>query len=599
MFVVIVSEKGGSAERHEFQQNEVTIGRVQGNDIILGKGNVSKRHSRLVLKDGRFIVVDLKSTNGTYVNGRKVTSPLVVKPGDKIYIGDFTLTVEGAPGTQSGHPIRGSASDVSAPVAPVTSAAVPANNSPIDGVASEPAIIAPATGASPPMPFAQSTLPVGAQAPVKPKTSSAPPRTAESPRPSPKTWEPPVRSESSSVSRSAPARFQESGGTRGATKHTSAFESAANVIGDRNLRAVMARLESDLDIYDSSSESMQDDSRWTEAERAAERAVRQLAAEGQIDDPDQGALAAAAVREAVGLGVLESLLADERVREILVSSPSHVTVDYGQGAEPAVGAFSDGRMLATVLRRLASQAGVDLNRVGRSYEFVLPSGPHVTVVMPPLALAGPIVEIRRVHASVTLDELVASHAVSTESRAAIVRAVHSRRTIAVVGPSGSGVTTFLAAIAGVMPIEDRVIVATSIADLRVDRANLVTLVAGVGEGATRFAEVITHAARLRSDRLVIDGLGHEEIRIALAKLAGRTGGDVIGVRARSGLSPLDTLRRLLEMGGTPAPEAEILLAESIGVVVELDADHGLRRVRRVTELRVGPSGNLESGEAPS
>jgi pilus assembly protein CpaF len=94
MFTLTITEKGGAQRRMEFDKPEVTIGRVQGNDIILPKGNVSKRHSRIVLKDGRFIVVDLKSTNGTYVNGRKITSPLVVKAGDKIYIGDFIITLE-------------------------------------------------------------------------------------------------------------------------------------------------------------------------------------------------------------------------------------------------------------------------------------------------------------------------------------------------------------------------------------------------------------------------------------------------------------------------------------------------------------------------
>ena len=94
MFTVIVTEKGGDQKRLDFDKPEITIGRVQGNDIILPKGNVSKRHSRIVLKDGKFIIVDLKSTNGTYVNGRKITSPLVIKDTDKIYIGDFIITVE-------------------------------------------------------------------------------------------------------------------------------------------------------------------------------------------------------------------------------------------------------------------------------------------------------------------------------------------------------------------------------------------------------------------------------------------------------------------------------------------------------------------------
>ena len=96
MFSILVNEKGGESKRLEFDKLEVTIGRVQGNDIILPKGNVSKRHSRIVLKDGKFIIVDLKSTNGTYVNGRKITSPLVVKNTDKIYIGDFILAIEEA-----------------------------------------------------------------------------------------------------------------------------------------------------------------------------------------------------------------------------------------------------------------------------------------------------------------------------------------------------------------------------------------------------------------------------------------------------------------------------------------------------------------------
>src|ERR1700704_2758686 len=94
MFTIIIQEKGGEQRRMVFDKPEVTIGRVQGNDIILPKGNVSKRHSRIVLKDGKFIIVDLKSTNGTYVNGRKITSPLVLKGADKIYIGDFILTLE-------------------------------------------------------------------------------------------------------------------------------------------------------------------------------------------------------------------------------------------------------------------------------------------------------------------------------------------------------------------------------------------------------------------------------------------------------------------------------------------------------------------------
>jgi len=91
---VTIIEKEGPARVMELDTSEVTIGRVKGNDVVLPKGNISKRHARVVDKDGKLILVDLKSTNGTYVNGRKLSSPRVLRERDKIYIGDFTLTVE-------------------------------------------------------------------------------------------------------------------------------------------------------------------------------------------------------------------------------------------------------------------------------------------------------------------------------------------------------------------------------------------------------------------------------------------------------------------------------------------------------------------------
>src|SRR6187549_2108615 len=107
MFSVIISEKGGAERREVFERTEINVGRVQGNDLMLPKGNVSKRHARLLYRDGRFIVTDLKSTNGTYVNGRKIAQATIVREGDKIYIGDFVLRIEssaaaGAPAPTGG-----------------------------------------------------------------------------------------------------------------------------------------------------------------------------------------------------------------------------------------------------------------------------------------------------------------------------------------------------------------------------------------------------------------------------------------------------------------------------------------------------------------
>lgn len=104
MFQITINEKGGQAKSLDFDKNEITIGRVQGNDVVLPKGNISKRHSRIVLKDGKFIIIDMQSTNGTYVNGKKITTPQVVKSTDKIYIGDFTLQLSSINGAAVAEP---------------------------------------------------------------------------------------------------------------------------------------------------------------------------------------------------------------------------------------------------------------------------------------------------------------------------------------------------------------------------------------------------------------------------------------------------------------------------------------------------------------
>ena len=115
MFAIIISEKGGAERRESFDKNEINVGRVQGNDLMLPKGNVSKHHARLLFRDGRFIVTDLKSTNGTYVNGRKIAQATIVREGDKIYIGDFVLRLEtngaGAAVAQGQEPTAASAGE--------------------------------------------------------------------------------------------------------------------------------------------------------------------------------------------------------------------------------------------------------------------------------------------------------------------------------------------------------------------------------------------------------------------------------------------------------------------------------------------------------
>jgi pilus assembly protein CpaF len=115
VFAVVVHEKGGAERRETFETTELTVGRVQGNELMLPKGNVSKRHARLLYRDGRFIVTDLNSTNGTYVNRRRITQATIVREGDRIYVGDFVLRIELPGGAEGEAPDAARAELVSSP----------------------------------------------------------------------------------------------------------------------------------------------------------------------------------------------------------------------------------------------------------------------------------------------------------------------------------------------------------------------------------------------------------------------------------------------------------------------------------------------------
>ncbi len=92
MFSIILQSENQEPRRFDFDKEEVTIGRLSTSDISLKASNVSKQHTRIVFREGRYFIIDRKSTNGTFVNGKRVTAPVSLSAGDKVFIGDFSLT---------------------------------------------------------------------------------------------------------------------------------------------------------------------------------------------------------------------------------------------------------------------------------------------------------------------------------------------------------------------------------------------------------------------------------------------------------------------------------------------------------------------------
>ena len=587
MFTVVITEKGGAQRRMDFDKNEVTIGRVQGNDIILPKGNVSKRHSRIVLKDNRFIVVDLKSTNGTYVNGRKITSPLVVKTGDKIYIGDFILTLEeGAPAYEE--PRAPSAPPPAPPSAPPPmpepEPAPPMQQAPRrrSQTAPPPLRTQPpgrGGGAPPPLPAREPEPPPPVQPQADRFALDEEPSEDRAPQPAP---------------RPAPQKRAPRPESRAPAPVAATIPPVRRGVGEPEpgLRNLMVRVSHAFDVTDDDPASLHDQNRWAQAQRAIEAALGEMQNDGQLPPGgDRDALAGSALREAVGLGALEPLLSDETVREIVVEGPTRIVADFGNGLEPVQGAFSSIEGVLTVARRLIAQAGERYEPTRAIYETTLPYGPHVTVVFPPVAVRGPVIEIRRMGRMPTAETLVQQGWMSEDMLEVLREAVRGRRNVMVAGAVGAGVTTLLGALAGLTEERERIVTVEDVPDLHIDREHVISLGASTANGKLSYRAVLAQASKLRSDRLVVDDVRGEEAWDALATIASRRPGNFIGVHAAQGRDAVDHVKRLARLSGKPADDIGDLVAQAVGLLVQVEcAPDGARRVTRISEI-VGSQGD--------
>ncbi len=535
MFTVVITEKGGARRRIEFAQPEVSIGRVQGNDIILRKGNVSKRHARLLLKEDDLELTDLNSTNGTYVNGRKVASPRLISAGDKIYIADFILTVELGRGSRLGPP--------PAPV-PVTDPPPPVPPQPSMGTF-------------------EGSMPVSHQS-----MDDALPMTADNADSIAKPLPEPVGSQ---IPLTDP-------------RATTAVPAMTPAISDPEtspLAELMQRLGERFDVHITEPSSMKDQSRWNAAQAAISQALQALQTEGAITaEIDAQALGQIALHEAVGLGALDHLLSDENVREIVVRGTAEVLADRGEGLQDAHVEFSSRVMLQTIARRLAAQAG---RRLGQQAIFhgVLAFGPQVTIIQAPLAVDGPIIEIRS-NAPLSLDDLVAQERLSTDAHEHLRTAVEANRNIVVIGPQGSGVSTTLSALATALADSSRPVAIEAVPDLSIDRTRIVSLCCANTDIA--LAELIREAGRLRVDRLIIDDVTGNDVREALIALGSREPGHMVGVHAPVSADPISALVNLVESAGCTRESASRLIASTVHFVVQVRLTHEGHRVVSIVEV---------------
>lgn len=295
---------------------------------------------------------------------------------------------------------------------------------------------------------------------------------------------------------------------------------------------------------------------------------------------------------ALGAGPLEALLRDPQVDEILVSGTKPVWVERGGRLAITDASFESDDHLRLAIERLLAPAGRRVDEAEPLCDARLPDGSRVNVVLPPLAVDGPALSIRRFRPrGLTAGQLVEIGSWSAELVEIFTDAIEQRLNILVCGGTGSGKTTTLAAIAGLLDGDERVVTIEDTAELRLNLRHVVRLegrpASIEGRGEVTIRRLVRNALRMRPDRIIVGEVRGAEALDMLIALSTGHDGSLTTIHAGS---PAEALRRLETLAlmadvGLPHGAIRAQVAEAIDLVVfQLRDRAGLRRVASVDRV---------------
>ena len=298
------------------------------------------------------------------------------------------------------------------------------------------------------------------------------------------------------------------------------------------------------------------------------------------------------VRDTVGLGPLEDLLADPAVEEVMVNGPDEVYVERAGRIEAVDVRFSDEEELRNAIERILAPLGRRIDELSPMVDARLADGSRVNVVIPPLAVDGPAVSIRRFGASRPGPrELVERGSLSAAQCELLEQAVADRRSILVSGGTGAGKTTLLNALSGFIDPGERIVTIEDAAELRLQQRHVVRLesrpasVEGKGEVTVR--DLLRNALRMRPDRIVIGEVrGPEALDLLTALNTGHEGA-LSTLHANSAADALSRLETLALMAGVGLPHEAIAeqVQRGVDLVVHVERrSDGSRGVDEIAEV---------------
>lgn len=325
---------------------------------------------------------------------------------------------------------------------------------------------------------------------------------------------------------------------------------------------------------------------------ASERKIR-------LNQSEQRDLITTLLNDMLGLGPLEPLLADEAVTDILVNGPKQVYVERKGKLELTDVVFKDNQHVQNIATRIVTRIGRRIDESSPLCDARLEDGSRVNIIIPPLAIDGPSISIRKFSKkSITLDVMTHQKNISAAMATVLKVASRSRLNILISGGTGSGKTTILNALSQLIDLGERIVTIEDAAELQLQQPHVVRLETRPpnleGEGEITMRDLVKNSLRMRPDRIILGEVrGSEAVDMLQAMNTGHEG-SMCTVHANRPREALTRLENMVGMAGINLPSKAVRtqIADAIDVIVQISRMRdGVRRVTSVTEV-VGMEGDV-------
>jgi pilus assembly protein CpaF len=307
---------------------------------------------------------------------------------------------------------------------------------------------------------------------------------------------------------------------------------------------------------------------------------------------DRDRLVTEVQHEVFGLGPLELLMKDPEIADILVNTHSQVYVEKHGKLEKTDVRFRDDAHLMQIIERIVSRVGRRVDESSPMVDARLPDGSRVNAIIPPLALDGPILSIRRFGAEpLTMKDLIQFNSVPDPVAEVLRACVKSRLNILISGGTGAGKTTLLNCLSNYIPENERIVTIEDSAELKLQQEHIVRLetrpanIEGTGQITQR--ELVRNALRMRPDRIVLGEVrGGEALDMIQAMNTGHDG-SISTIHANTSRDALSRVETMMLMAGINLPEKALReqIASALNLVIQLSRlNDGTRKLTEVSEV---------------